>query len=147
MEIFRDASGFVGQWIADRGGVIIPDGAMAYGFMNKEGDLVAGLAFHDFKGDVGAVTIYAESPRWCTREHLAEMFGYVYDKMNMKYLYVTTPSKNERALKLANGVGFKKDGVLRKCGVDGDDLILSGMLREDCPFLDPEDRRYGKAKA
>jgi RimJ/RimL family protein N-acetyltransferase len=58
-------------------------------------------------------------------------------------------SRNEAALKLDEHLGFKREGYLRQMLPD-DDVVLMGMIREDCRWLNmravsgkPEVRKVG----
>lgn len=135
MQTIRDASGFVSQWVAEKSKSQVPEGAVSFGFVDDDGHLVGGLSFTERDWQSCSITIAATSPRWCTKENLTMMFSTVFDEWGIKYLYTLTPDDNSRAKKLAEGMGFKPDGKLRRLGPNGDDVNLFGMLREDCPFL------------
>lgn len=137
MQIIRDSSGLVSNWISEELGQPMRDGSMAFGFIDKDGNLVGGLAFHDVKADSMGVAIASRSPRWCTPGNLKAMFTDAFDTLDKHYLYTLTPAKNERAAKLAEGMGFSAEGHLKGAYNRGeDDLIIFGMRREDCPFID-----------
>lgn len=135
MKMIRDASGFVGQWVADRSKSTIEDGAMSFGFVNDDGRLVAGVTITRRDGNTCMITVAATDPHWCHPTHLASMFGTVYDELGVDLIYVLCATSNRRSNRLALGLGFQADGRLRGIGPNGDDLNLYGMLREDCKFL------------
>lgn len=137
MQTIRDSSGFVSQWVGSQIDIELPDGAMSFGFIDKN-KLVGGITLYDLKRGSCALAIASRTPRWCLPENLKEMFGRVFKDLGVRYLYTLTPAGNERAKKLASGMGFKQDGVLREMGAEGDDLIVFGMLKRDCPFLELE---------
>lgn len=139
MLFIRDASGFVGQWVADRSNSEVKDGTMSFGFI-ENGKLVAGVSLVMREHNSCALVVAATTPRWCLPGYLKEMFGYVFDSMGVKYLYTLADTKNLKSNRLSLGLGFRPDGKLRGVGTNGDDLNLYGMLREDCKFLTEEYR-------
>ena len=42
---------------------------------------------------------------------------------------------NHDARRFDEHLGFKQEGVLRKAAPDGDDMIVYGMLREECRWI------------
>lgn len=135
MMMIRDASGFVSQWVGERSNSTVEDGAMSFGFVNKDGRLTAGVTITRRDGNTCMVTVAATDPRWCTPSHLASMFGTLFDELGVTLIYVLCAESNKRSNRLAVGLGFHPDGRLRGIGPDGDDLNLYGMLRKDCKFL------------
>jgi len=137
MELIRDTSGFVANWVAENLNETPQDGQMAFGFVNKDGELICGISLHDVKEHSTGLGIYSASPRWCTPANCRKVSEVLFDTLGKRYIYTLTPKLNRRARKLAEGMGFREHGCLPECGPMGeDDLIVYGMLRRECPFLD-----------
>jgi RimJ/RimL family protein N-acetyltransferase len=101
--------------------------------------LISVAIFHNFRelqyGHEIHVSMSAEDPRWCTRRNLGLIFKYPFDQLGCVRVTTVTSRKNKRARKLDEGLGFKREGVLRK-GMDGrDDAIVYGMLRKECKWI------------
>jgi len=71
---------------------------------------------------------------------LRQLFRYPFVQKRYARLTAYTGADNERTARLLAGVGFQLEGRLRK-SLDGTtDLLVFGLLREDCRFL-PKDAR------
>lgn len=87
------------------------------------------------------VIIVSDDPSWCLPGVLRGLFRYPFEIANCERLVAVIKDGNKRSLKLCTGLGFKKEGVLRK-GYDGKtNAILLGMLKSECKWL-----RRGHAK-
>lgn len=85
-------------------------------------------------GDI-RVTIYADSPEWCRKEIIRALFIYPFDFLGCSRITAVIKDGNERSMKLCKGLGFKKEGVLRR-GYNGkSNCTVLGMLREECKWL------------
>jgi RimJ/RimL family protein N-acetyltransferase len=51
----------------------------------------------------------------------------------------------KQSIKLAEKLGFQKEGTLRQM-FPPDDAVLLGMLRSECKWLKIKDNNYGKVK-
>ena len=58
----------------------------------------------------------------------------------MRRVTALVPAKNTAALRFDLHLGFKQEGVVRHALPD-DDIIILGLLREDCRFIPQEYRR------
>lgn len=79
--------------------------------------------------------IVAEDPRWCLPGVLRVLLRYPFETANCERLVAIVRDGNDRSLKLCKGLGFKKEGVLRK-GYDGKtNAIVLCMLKSECKWL------------
>lgn len=86
------------------------------------------------------VIIVATNPAWCQRHVLAELFGYVFETAGCSRLTAVIREGNERSVKLCAGLGFRKEGVLRR-GYNGKtNALIFGMLRTECRWLRNEQK-------
>lgn len=74
------------------------------------------------------------NPHWLSRPFLAAAFMHPFVQWKLKRVTGLVPAKNTAALRFDLHLGFVKEGYLRKALPD-DDLILLGMLREECRFI------------
>lgn len=99
----------------------------------RRGELVAGVAFHDWQPEARTMqlSMAAASPIWATREVIAGLFRYAFGKGNANKLWTATPHKNERALRFNEGIGMKREAVLRHhFGAKSHAVIYSMMAEE-----------------
>jgi L-amino acid N-acyltransferase YncA len=74
--------------------------------------------------------------RFCPRSMIEAAFRYVFDTAKREMVIVVVNSKNHRAMKMDQQLGFREFSRLPEMHEDGGDLVLMGMTREQCRFLD-----------
>jgi RimJ/RimL family protein N-acetyltransferase len=102
----------------------------------RRGDrLIAGFVYNHYIGHQIEVTVASVDPRWTLRRDIIRaLFIYPFVQLGVQRLICTVSVHNKKAIKLANGLGFTREGVLRK-GYDGvNDAYLFSMLREECDW-------------
>jgi hypothetical protein len=73
--------------------------------------------------------------RWLCKAFLGEGFRYPFEQLGCRRVTGLVPGKNKAAQSFDEHLGFTQEGCARKILPDGDDLIIYGMLREECRFL------------
>lgn len=98
-----------------------------------DGRLIAGIIFNDVRhGRDVWLTIYSTDKRWCNRRVLRAVFDLVFDVMDCKRVSLFVSKDNEPSIKLVEGLGFVREGLLRQYRDDGNDCYVYGMLKSDC---------------
>lgn len=69
------------------------------------------------------------------REMLAECFDYAFNTAGREMVLGVVNSKNERAMRYDLALGFKVLHALAKMHDDDGDLVLLGMKKEECKWL------------
>lgn len=137
MQIIRDTSGFVANWASTIIGSPLPEGAMSFGVLNDNNQLVGAVTLHDIKKHLLSLSVAGTNPRWASRKNLKSMFEVMFNEMDKNLITVLVSANNVASLRLTRGVGFREEGRLREAGPDGEDMIIFGMLKRECEFLDP----------
>ena len=102
----------------------------------RGGCLIGGLIYHDYRPGCDVWwTIYAPDKRWCSKKVLKFMFGLAFEFFGCRRISMITDVDNYACLNLAQKVGFKTEGVLRKYRENGKDAVLMGLLKNECKFL------------
>lgn len=101
----------------------------------KDGSLIAGAVFANYRKTNIEVTIAADDPSWCRKGVLAALFGYVFLQLRCRRMTAIIPATNERSLRLCTGLGFTEEGRHPGLFSDGDVGISCGLLRENCRWL------------
>ena len=105
-------------------------------------------------GKIRAVTLYdtfsecdcfmhmaSDGPRtWLKRAFLFTAFAHPFIQWKKRRVTVPVPSKNTDSLRFVRHLGFEQEGIIRHATKD-DDIILLGMLRENCRFIPETFRR------
>lgn len=77
---------------------------------------------------------------WLTRGYLRASFWHPFLQWNLRRVTALVPAKNHDALRFDLHLGFEREGLIRHA-LPGDDLIVLGMLRENCRYIPAEHRR------
>lgn len=98
-----------------------------------DGRLIAGIIFNDVRhGRDVWLTIYSTDKRWCCRRVLRAVFNLAFDVMDCKRVSLFVSKDNEPSIKLVEGLGFVREGLLRQYRDNGQDCYVYGMLKYDC---------------
>lgn len=104
----------------------------------EDNNILGGLLFSDYDGHNIFVHLALDTPRVCQRRFIKMMFSYCFIQLKcsrMTAMCVNGYTRNERLLK---GVGFTKEGVIRKVMKVKDkfvDSAIYGMLKEECKWV------------
>lgn len=128
----------VGDWVKAR----VPTlelGATPYtgiGLLNEGGQLIAGVVYDTFVGTSIDMHVAAvPGRRWMSRRFLGEVFRYPFMQLGVRRVTGRVPASNEDARRFDEHIGFKLEGVIRKQLPNEEDLLIYGMLKEECRWL------------
>jgi hypothetical protein len=125
-------------YIADRIG-ITPDalvGSMPYHVMGAHvgGKLKGAVLYINFRGPSIEISCAGE-PGWLTRANIRAIFSYPFEHLKCRRVTAIVASKNKRAIKMNEGVGFIWEGLCRH-GFEDDHAVIYGMTRDECRWID-----------
>ncbi|PTM61911.1 GNAT family N-acetyltransferase [Phreatobacter oligotrophus] len=80
------------------------------------------------------------SRRWFTREFCVHAMAYPFLQVGNRRITALVSEHNDPSLAMCRHFGFAQEGRLRRAGPAGEDMILFGLLREDCRWLKPRAR-------
>ena len=104
--------------------------------LRRDGRLVAGVIFNNSESANICMHIGAEDgSRWMTRDYLYACFYYPFEQLGKRRVTACIRSKNEKAVSFAENLGFKYEARLPHW-YEEDDMLVYGMLRERCRFLE-----------
>ncbi len=114
--------------------------AVCLGFLLDD-KLVGGVVYSDLqeKQDVW-ISILAQDKRWCCRRVLKNIFDVAFNFWHCRRINALIDVDNFLSLKLAIGVGFKIEGLIRNYREDGKDVFILGMLQNECKFLSVKEK-------
>lgn len=139
MKVIRDVSGFVGNWASGLLDESIPEGSLSLGVINDKDELIGAVVVTQRSRDNIMIAVCGTSPRWAQRGPLSEMFTALYNELDKTRITCMVSESNDRSLRLTRGLGFREEGRLRQAGSNGEDMILFGMLKEECEYLLPQE--------
>lgn len=95
--------------------------------------MLAGMAWSGVERGNVEITFAADSPRWATRETIARLMWGMFVKLDCHRVTTRIHAKNSRAIRFNEGIGFKREGVIREGWGPGEDCVLLGLLRSEAP--------------
>jgi len=131
------------EWAGPRNDAgVIPADTVAIGVEDDQGNIMAVVYYNHFTTyNCSMHVVSSGAGRWLTRGFLAAVFAYPFVQLKLNRVTAYVRSRNERALRLDTGIGFRFEGRMVRAAGD-DDLIVLGMLRENCTWI-PEEHRHG----
>ena len=98
--------------------------------VRRDGKRAAVAVYHEWRGQTVELSFVAVTPRWASKEVIAEILSWPFRVLKVRRIATITPAKNVRAIKLNKGLGFKQEGLLREV-FDDDDAVLMAMVKTD----------------
>jgi len=75
------------------------------------------------------------SRKWLTNELAVRACAYPFIQCGHRRMSALVSVRNFDSLVFVRRFGFEKEGCMREAGLDGEDVILFGMLRSECGWL------------
>lgn len=124
------------RWVAERTGEQEYPLYTAIG-LEKDGALVAGVVFNLKAGKNILMHVASDGSRhWMTPAYLSACFRYAFVQEGCNHITGLVRADNHAAQRFDEGLGFVRRGLLPCACEDGTDLIIYGMLKEECRFID-----------
>lgn len=76
-----------------------------------------------------------EGALWCYPELLFHVFAYPFNQLNCSRVTAPIRATNKASIQCVKALGFQHEGTLRKAGRGGEDILVYGMLREECRWI------------
>jgi RimJ/RimL family protein N-acetyltransferase len=105
--------------------------------ISQTGSILGVVVFSRFTTGNCEVTVVADEPRFLSRTFLYACLFYVFIQMECSRVTAFIAVENAKSLSLAQRLGFRIEGTVRKWFPTGDAHIL-GLIREDCKWLKDE---------
>lgn len=122
-------------WAADRiDRGCFRDDARAIGH-EKNGELVAVVVFDTFSTTGCFVHIASGARKWMSREFGIVAMTYPFIQLALPRISCIVSTNNRMSLRFTRQFGWIEEGIMRRAGNDGEDIILFGMLRQECRWL------------
>lgn len=99
--------------------------------------LLAGVVYSNYRNASIEMSIATTTPRWASRRVIRELLNYPFVQLRCRRVHSFVRADNNHSQRLAEGVGFVREGVLREADTDGSDILFYGLTRTDWK------KRYG----
>jgi RimJ/RimL family protein N-acetyltransferase len=124
------------RFVAERVGEREFEGYTSIG-LERDGELIAGVLYEQHTGPNVMMHVASDGSRhWMTPAYMAACFRYPFLQLGVNRVTALVRSDNDASIKFCSALGFQTEGALREAATDGADLILYGMLKRECRYLD-----------
>lgn len=102
-----------------------------------DGKIAAGMVYFDFQPGFGDVSLSAavDTPKAITKRVLRELFTFPFITLGMRRITAFIACDNLHSVNVAKRAGFRAEGIKRNAGYNGQNVIMFGMLKEECKWL------------
>ena len=100
----------------------------------RNGELVAGVVYNEFRGHSIHCSIASTDPRWASRGVLFTIFAYPFLQLKVERITVYTGKTMSHVRQFLERLGFQQEGIVRR-GFADDDAVIYGMLKDECPWI------------
>lgn len=92
------------------------------------------VLYENYTGEDIEISAVGFETGWLTRSLLFSLFAYPFGQLDCRRVTSRVLSSNRAARRLCEHMGFRQEGLLRKA-LHGEDIVVYGMLREECRFI------------
>ncbi len=105
--------------------------------LEQAGELIAGVLFDNKSGaNIHMHVASNETRHWMTPAYMAACFRYAFVQAACNRITGLVRADNVDAQRFDEHLGFKREGQLRAACTDGTDLIIYGMLKSECRYIE-----------
>jgi hypothetical protein len=126
------ADDVVAEWVnSSCGGGKVFAPYVAIGVVSAKDGLTAGAVFHSYSGVDVTVTAAAARPSLRLRSAIRAGLSYAFQQLRVSRVSAEIELENVRMIRLAEGLGFVREGVKRKAAANGKHVGVFGLLQKD----------------
>lgn len=126
----------VNDWVSSKiyGRDRFPPNAPSIGLL-ENGRIVGGVVYTMYTGNGIMMNVAGGYKGWINRAFIRAAFAYPFKQLGCTRVSGLVRVDNFAAQKFDERLGFKREGLVRRGDDDGTDLIMYGMLREECKWI------------
>jgi RimJ/RimL family protein N-acetyltransferase len=107
----------------------------AIGIVDADLRLIGGVVYSEFHGHDIRASIAVER-RALSRSVLHQIFAYPFLQLAVRRITCLVRAGNDASARLAKKLGFTQEGIARQADATGEDLIIFGILRNECRWIE-----------
>lgn len=126
------------DWLKPRADVDLELSSSSYMGFEENGKILGVVFFSDYDNHNIFIHLAIDNPKICQKKNIRLMFDYVFNQAKCKRVTATCDDSRDRIKKLVEGVGFKKEGLIRNMINRNDkdiDVVVYGMLNNECRWI------------
>lgn len=101
----------------------------------ENGEVIGGVVYSMFTGNGIMMNVASSNRRWLNKTFLRAAFAYPFKQLGCTRVSGLVRVDNKDAQRFDEHLGFVREGLIREGDDDGTDLIMYGMLRRECRWL------------
>ena len=101
----------------------------------ENGEVIGGVVYSMFTGNGIMMNVASSNRRWLNKTFLRAAFAYPFKQLGCTRVSGLVRVDNKDAQRFDEHLGFVREGLIREGDDDGTDLILYGLLKKDCRWL------------
>jgi len=98
-----------------------------------EGELAGAVVYTNYSGANVFATIAMTAP--ITKRFLFSIFWCPFVQFGVNHISCAIEASNLKSVNLCSRMGFLLEGRMREAAVGGEDVLIMGMLKRECPWL------------
>lgn len=106
--------------------------------VNLPNQLLAGAIFYNYRNDGEGsdvyLTAYTDAAVTGHPDVIRKVLEYPFERWKVRGITAEIDAGNARSIRNAEMMGFKHEGTRRKRGSNGSDILIYGLLPEECPI-------------
>lgn len=128
----------IAHWLAERVPHFVVGSTpyTAVALVKDSGPILAAVVYDNFTRINVDTHIAIEHRHAMTRQFLGEIFRYPFLQLKVARITGKVAASNTASRRLCRHFGFVEEGCCRQALPDGDDLILFGMLKAECRWVE-----------
>jgi L-amino acid N-acyltransferase YncA len=104
--------------------------------IKRDGVMVGAVMYdHYTQNNIFMHVAGTDGMQWATKSFVKAVFGYPFKQLNCKRVSGWVDASNEKARRLDEHLGFKKEAILEGVAKDGGDVIIYRMWKHECRFI------------
>ena len=126
----------VNDWVSSKiyGRDRFPPDAPSIGLL-ENGRIIGGVVYTMYTGNGIMMNVAGGYKGWIIRAFIRAAFAYPFKQLGCTLVSGLVRADNYAAQQFDERLGFKREGLVRHGDDDGTDLIMYGMLREECKWI------------
>jgi len=127
-----------GTWVREHIQPVFSEGMRGIMAHRDDGSIAGGVILDCWAPNSCQVHIGAETPMVWKHGLHKEIFNYVFNDCDRKFIFGFTQSDNEKAVKFNEHIGFKEVYRVPDGFADGVDFIVYQLNKADCEYLESD---------
>lgn len=113
------------------------DNPIGMGVMSDDGEILAGVVLDNYRIESNSIcaSIAITDAKAFSKRIINALFDTAFIKIGVERITCMIEVDNHKSNSLTSRLGFTQEGVMRRASFNKKDLVVYGMLKEDCKWI------------